>query len=57
MELEKWMLHVAVARRVVGDLWEMGTMCAEPEGVRCVRFGVRIEVVVDEEGGLGGDDE
>lgn len=50
------MLHVAVARRAVGDLWEMGTMCAEPEGVRCVRFGVGMKVVVDEEGCLGGDE-
>ena len=37
---EKCSVQTAVARRVVGDLWEMATMCAEPEGVRCVSLGV-----------------
>lgn len=40
MGFEKYSAQTAVARRVVGDLWEMPTMCAEPEGVRCVSLGV-----------------
>lgn len=36
---EKCTEQTAVARRVVGDLWEIGTMWAEPVGVRCVSFG------------------
>jgi hypothetical protein len=31
-------VHAAIAVREVGVLCEMGTMCAEPVGVRCVRF-------------------
>ena len=36
---EKWMVHAATAVREVMDLEEMGTMCAEPVGVRCVNLG------------------
>lgn len=39
MLLEKDRVQTAVAVRLVGDLCEMGTMCAVPEGVRCVRCG------------------
>lgn len=45
MGFEKCSVQTAVARRVVGALWEMETICAVPEGVRCVSFG-----------GLGGSD-
>jgi hypothetical protein len=34
---EKCRVQRAVARRVVGDLWAMGTMCAVPWGVVWVR--------------------
>lgn len=39
MELEKWTEQTATAVRLVVDLDEIGTMCAEPVGVRCVSFG------------------
>lgn len=32
-------VQTAVARRELGALWAMGTMCAVPEGVRWVNFG------------------
>jgi hypothetical protein len=31
-------MQAAIAVRDVGVLCEMGTMCAEPVGVRCVNF-------------------
>lgn len=55
MVLEKWSVQTAVARRVVGVLCEMGTMCAVPEGVRCVSFGGGVED--DREDSLGGSEE
>lgn len=51
------MLQTATAVRDVTDLLEMGTMCAEPVGVRCVsmergwELGFRIGVEGGREGG------
>jgi len=39
-------VQTAVARRELGALWEMGTMCAVPEGVRWVSFGSELGFVV-----------
>jgi hypothetical protein len=36
---EKCRVQTAIAVRWVGDLWEMGTMCAVPCGVTCVNVG------------------
>jgi hypothetical protein len=36
--LEKWSVQTAMARRTVGILEDMETMCASPDGVRCVNF-------------------
>jgi hypothetical protein len=35
---EKWIVHTAIARRTVGILEEMETICASPDGVRWVRL-------------------
>ena len=45
---ENCSVQTAVARRVVGDLWDMATMCAVPDGVRCVSLGVAASGGVDE---------
>lgn len=39
-------MHTAVARRELGILWEMSTMCALPEGVRWVSLGSGLWAVV-----------
>jgi hypothetical protein len=49
---EKWRVQTAMAVREVMGLEEMGTMCAEPVGVRWVSFGSGIGSEVMAEGAL-----